>query len=521
MTKHSANRESRSHAAIRQGEVPFAAVLLVSALLLPNLNALVCGFVLDDMPLIVDDPNLHSLANLPTLWTSGYWPDRLGLTLYRPLTKTLWLLLWCIGGGRAVVFHVVNVLLGAAIVVLIYRLLISTGFTPFLAFSTAVIFAVLPIHTEAITSIVGSAELLAALFGVSALLAFHRGRQWIALLLFALAILSKESAATLLGAGWLIAPKPRSKHLTTGVLAAAVVAAALVLRRSVSAAPAFIPPIDNPSAFLPAWQRCLTALWVQCLYIAKTVLSLSLSADYSYRQIRLVMGFADDRAWCAVALAVAGALLLWTWPGRQARSKTAESTSIRLRRACALGVLLWAILFSATSNILFPIGTLMGERLAYAPTIAIALMIGVALDVLREKAGNRAAFIAITVLVIAYGSRTFVRNRDWRDAHAFYRVLVQASPNSCKSHYFYGALLASEGDDAGAVREYDRAIAIFPAYSEAYHNRGNALARLGRFGEAMESYRMCLRFDPGHVGAAQNLAVLEAGGVLNPPRKRL
>jgi len=131
------------------------------------------------------------------------------------------------------------------------------------------------------------------------------------------------------------------------------------------------------------------------------------------------------------------------------------------------------------------------------------------------------ATVTLLAILVIFGTRTMARNRDWHDADRFYRSLVRTAPDSCKSHYFYGILLASKGDDAGAIGEYDRAIAIFAGYSEAYQNRGNALARLGRYGEAMESYRLCLRFDPGHMGAARNLWTLESGLPLKPPRRRL
>jgi tetratricopeptide (TPR) repeat protein len=123
--------------------------------------------------------------------------------------------------------------------------------------------------------------------------------------------------------------------------------------------------------------------------------------------------------------------------------------------------------------------------------------------------------------VVVYGSRSAARTLDWRSADIFYPRLVETSPGSAKSHYFYGAYLAARGDDGGAVEAYNRAIAIFPAYAEAYHNRGNALARLGRVDEAAASYQHVLRFDPGHGGARQNLAALAQGLRINPPRKRM
>jgi tetratricopeptide (TPR) repeat protein len=110
---------------------------------------------------------------------------------------------------------------------------------------------------------------------------------------------------------------------------------------------------------------------------------------------------------------------------------------------------------------------------------------------------------------------------DWRNAERFYTKLAETSPDSAKSHYSIGVLLSANGDDVEAIRAYDRAIAIFPAYAEAYRNRGNALARLGRREEAMASYLQCLRFDPTDYAASTNLRQLQLGLPVNPPRAHL
>lgn len=144
-------------------------------------------------------------GRIAALWTSDYWPDRLGLTLYRPVTKTIWSILWTIGGGSPMPFHLLNVCLTAAVTLLLHQLLLMVSKRPFVAFSAAAIFAVLPIHADVVASVVGSAELLAALFGTGALIAFVQRRPFLALSLYALAVFSKESAATVSGVAVLIA----------------------------------------------------------------------------------------------------------------------------------------------------------------------------------------------------------------------------------------------------------------------------------------------------------------------------
>ncbi|MCC6129631.1 MAG: tetratricopeptide repeat protein [Acidobacteria bacterium] len=473
------------------------------AFLLPNLGALVCGFVLDDVPLIVENTRLHSLSNLPEILVSGYWPDRAGIPTYRPVTQTFWAGLWALGHGEAWVFHVFNLLLGLGVVLLVWGLLREIGRPDREATLAALLFALFPIHTEATTSIVGSAELLAASFGLGAILLFRRGGTLGALLLLALSVFSKESgAAFALVAALLerLCPVPARKKLDLWLGAAGtgvIVAVALFARSAVHSGPAFIPPIDNPSAIAGTGPRLFTALWTQILYIWKSIAPVTLSADYSYKQIPLVMGLSDPRAWAGVALVAAAILTALKWPWTR------------------LGMGFYALTFLPAGNLLFPIGTLMAERLAYVPSLGIAaLMAGLALR-------HRFGFVPLLLVTVLYPARTAVRNLDWRNAEVFYTRLVESSPNSSKAHYFHGAMLASTGDDEAAIAAYDRAIEIFPAYSEAFHNRGNALSRLGRYPEAMESYEQCLRFDPGHRGAASNLTSLQAGVKLSPPRKKL
>lgn len=481
------------------------AAWLLAAFLLPNLGALACGFVLDDLPLVADNATVHSLANLPALWGGGLWPDRPGgLVLYRPLTQTLWALSWTAGGGAPVVFHAVNLALGAAATFLAWRVL-RTLASDAVAYAGAILFALFPIHTEATTSVVGSAELLAAVLGLGALLAYRRGRPLLALAVWTAALFAKESAAAVAALALLLAffevrPRPWRRLGAHGAAAAAGLALYLGARSRVASGFGAVPAVDNPAALLDAPRRLLTALWVQVLYLAKTLFPTTLSADYSYQEVRLVMGLDDVRAWAGLAL-VAGAVLL---ARRRADARTAS--------------LLWAVPFLPASNVLFPIGTLLGERLAYLPSLGAALLAAALVGPLLDR---RQGLALLAAVALAFGVRTAVRNLDWRSADVFYPRLVETSPRSAKSWYFLGALHAARGRDEAAVAAYDEATAIFPAYAEAFHNRGNALARLGRREEAMESYRQCLRFDAGHDGAARNLATLAAGLPLSPPRRRL
>jgi Flp pilus assembly protein TadD len=415
------------------------------------------------------------------------------------VAQTVWALIWAAGGGsHPALFHAAGLALGLAAVLLLYYFLLAVETPPRTAFMAACLFALFPIHTDATTPVTGSAELMAAACGLGALILYYRNRPVGALILFALAVFSKESAAAF-AALPLVFPRQgarfRDSRLAAGG-AAVIIAGALWAHHAVSRS-SQIPAIDNPAALLNVGARILTALWVQCLYLFKTLLPMTLSADYSYQQIRLVMGLGDWRAWAGLALAGGAAFLAWH------------------RREFRAPVLAYAVLFSPTANILFPIGTIMGERLVYAPSLGLALALAIPL------AARRYGKTALLAVALVFAARTAVRNLDWLNAGRFYHKLAETSPASAKSHYSIGVLLSADGDDTSAIEAYDRAIAIFPAYGEAYRNRGNALARLGRREEAMASYRQCLRFSPGDFAATTNLRQLEAGLPVNPPRARL
>jgi tetratricopeptide (TPR) repeat protein len=128
---------------------------------------------------------------------------------------------------------------------------------------------------------------------------------------------------------------------------------------------------------------------------------------------------------------------------------------------------------------------------------------------------------ALVAIALAFGARTAVRTMDWRDADAFYPKLVETAPQSARAWYSLGVLHVARGRDAEALPAFDRAIAIFPAYPEAFNNRGNVLVSLGRLEEAKASYREALRFDPGHQGAAASLLALEQGITFTPERRRM
>ena len=119
---------------------------------------------------------------------------------------------------------------------------------------------------------------------------------------------------------------------------------------------------------------------------------------------------------------------------------------------------------------------------------------------LRRKAWRRVAAPALAVAVLA----VFV-NADLYG--------VDRGRGFAQSHYRLGIIYSEQGRAEQAIAEYQKAIAIDPAYPKSYLNLGTTLAEQGRNAEAVEFFRKAIRLDPNYTDARVNLAiVLERDG---------
>lgn len=185
-----------------------AAAFLVLLAVLPYTNAVSQGsYVADDAIFLRDNPHASALGTmLTTGWTRPLWnlhqPAAPPVNpYYRPLTVTLFALTHAVDPS-ARTHHLVNVLLHAIAVLLLAHLL-ARRVPPAVAWIAAALFALHPIHTEAVTWISGAMAPLAAILCLVTLALFdvsrHRaGLRWLAGFTCWLALLSYEAAVAVL-----------------------------------------------------------------------------------------------------------------------------------------------------------------------------------------------------------------------------------------------------------------------------------------------------------------------------------
>ena len=146
----------------RLGAAAAAALALLAVL--PFLNGLTAGFTFDDGTIVRDNPRLAAPGKVGEIFTTHYFGGPLATGKnYRPVVLLTYAVQRWTTGTDPFPFHLVNVLLHAGTTLLFAAWLLALGMPRAPSVAAAALFAVVPIHAEAVTGIVGRAELLVAL----------------------------------------------------------------------------------------------------------------------------------------------------------------------------------------------------------------------------------------------------------------------------------------------------------------------------------------------------------------------
>jgi Flp pilus assembly protein TadD len=471
-------------------------------------NSLGNGFTFDDPMVILNNPNLQTLS-FGRLLVSPY---PIG-DLYRPIVMVSYGLNVLTGGFNPLGYHLFNLTLHLIVSVVIQRFVFKMSGNQTLATVTSLLFVLHPIHTEAVSSVVGRAELLATLFGTLSLYTFqlHESEQgphrWalgaLSVLLLGVAALSKESALAVI----LIFPvyrwifreeenhlqKVLSFHLFGSLLVLGLtlwlrflVVGQLTLQGSVQL-------IGNPLAYVGFLPRLWTSIGVLGDYLSLLFFPVMLSADYSYPQIPIESSPFEWRSF------LSGILILLTL--------TASAYAYwKKNKEVAFGILFFFLGLALTSNILFPIGTIKAERLLYLPSLGFCLVVGVGFTHFLKRS-QRLGIVLFAATLVLYGAKTIVRNQDWINNEALFRQTVLVSPRNAKAHFNLGVAYSREGKWVHAEREYRQALELYPEYEEACRAIGQLHERNGILGRAVSWYKQCSSINPTSVEARINLGM--------------
>lgn len=430
-----------------------AAAVLATAVLAAYFNALGAAFQFDDYNVIVNNAAVYSF---------GAWLD--SMPGIRPLLKLSYALNWSAGSGPFG-FHLINIVIHAANALLVYALVHGLrersdgiGLLPFLA---ALMFALHPVQTEAVTYVSGRSVSLMALFYLGSVLAYLRGgvsaspRRWVALsvALFAAALGTKETAVTLpavlllldsLGAKRSLGKslKRQSAHwlvLIGGTLA-------------IAASPTYRHLFDVSFSTRSVFENLLTQVNAIRYLAGQLIMPWRTNADPDLPVLSALTPMLAFQALAIVALVAIGL------------------RSLRPRPLAAFSIL-WFFLHLLPTNSVLPRLDVANDRQLYLASIGAFAAAAAGLQQLMVRVNRRwLANATVGVLFIGLGFTTVQRNEDYRSDVAFWEDAVGKSPNKPRAFNNLGYVYQQAGRFDEARRAYARAIELDPDYWRARIN---------------------------------------------------
>lgn len=507
-----------------------AVILLVSFLV--YVNTLGLQYALDDSIVITDNQyTQQGFAGISDIFshdsfTGFFGEDRNPVEggRYRPLSIASFAVEHGImGRNNPFVSHLLNVLLFSLTCLLLFRLLqkvIGSGSgiagIPFLA---TLLFAVHPIHTEAVANIKGRDEIFALLFSFTAFLfsldyAYRKGiwRLALSFLFFSLALFSKESALPLL----LLLPLTlfvgkNKTSLGSAALATVplLVATILYLFARHEALKGIPPPDPGASSdllndaykFATGEQRIGTALYCLAWYVKLLFIPWPLTNDYYPYQVSLV-GISNPVALLGGVIYL-GLIVM-------------AVIGILKKQVYGWAIAFYLLTLALVSNIVIDIGVFMAERFLFLPSVGFCVAIACVLH--KLFAGKKTAIYVLSPVLLVFAVLTLVRNPVWKDNATLFITDVDNSPNSAK------ALTAGAAEKWKAAREetnqsrrnkllsealahIDKAVKIHPTHAVAWDIRGHILIDYKKdYAGAVASYEKAVSFNqsPNYV---RNLAI--------------
>jgi tetratricopeptide (TPR) repeat protein len=451
-------------------------------------NSVSNGFVGDDPAFISGNVGIRDIGNTVAFFTgtdhTATSRPEWGGIIYRPLRTLSYAVDYALFKQHPVGYHLHSLLWHAGVCALIYLITVQVTRAPWSALIAAVVFAVHPLHVEAVAWLSSRADLIGSFFALLSLLLYicsraEEGRRQYALLGFALiaffvACLGKETMVFLPGLAILYdtsfstdRPLARTvrERLPAWLAYSIVCAVYLGIRFAVTGRMS-----TEATWWGGSWHgTALMMVKVTAIYLRLIVAPFELSLRYHIAPVKTL---ADAGFWISLLVISAYA---------------AATAAAYKRSRVTFFFLCWFPLALVPISNLIPISfSMMAERYIYLPSagpiVAAAHLLGEALRKWNDAGQQRrlrgaAAVAALAVLVMAACSVR--RNRVYRDQTTFYQAALAANPDSAPGLKGMGDQLAQAGDHRQAMDYYRQALANDPAYADAMARLAKSLQRTG------------------------------------------
>ncbi|MCD6011241.1 MAG: Tetratricopeptide 1 repeat-containing protein [Flavipsychrobacter sp.] len=499
-------------------------------------NTLKNGFAMDDAVMIVNNSYVtKGVSAIPELLATphqrGFWVTE--NDEYRPLPLVLHAVVYQFTGDNPMPFHLMNILLFAGCVVLLFRFLVKLfdGERTTVAFIAALLFALHPLHTEVVANIKSSDEMLSFFFaflGMNVFLAYAKSGKpaqlFAGFLCIFLAYLSKETVITFLAIIPLVFFFYRDENRKRGayILGCAIAATAVflairfaVLNHYNANNLAKINIIENALAKegLPAESRIATAILILGYYLKLLLVPYPLVSEYSFNSIPYTH-FSDWRVLLSLALYISIAAIGLI---RFVKNK---------KDPYAFGIFFFLVTIALFSNLLIMVKSTMAERFMFFPSVGFCLVAALLVEKwLAKPEQDKSIFnqpkiwALLAPLCIIYSVITIDRNSDWQDNYTLFSADIKKTPENSHMNYLLGYNLFSaakqERDPAtqeqlmnDAIKYMRKSVSLLPDYYFGVTDLGAAYFYIRQYDSAEKYDLLALQLRPDAAVSRNNLSGL-------------
>lgn len=513
------------------GWVGYALLFIVCMVL--YINTMNNGFALDDGLVILENKfTKQGFAGIGKILTTDAFKgvfdntDMLAGGRYRPLSMVTFAIEYQLYGNSnsfAQMSHGINVLLYAFCVLLLFSFLKKRIFSqqPEIAFIVAFLFAIHPIHTEAVANLKGRDELLCFIFmflSLDSLFKAIQSEKNTAILFvqasvyYFLALLSKENAITFIGIVpvtlYFFTKIPAKRIIKTATLYFGTFIMYFILRISFtkfSLSGKSIDVLNQPYSVTSPIEGLATKIFVLGKYLSLLIFPYPLSFDYSFNQIPYVK-FDNSKVWLSIGIhlvMVVIAILGW-----------------KKKNIVSYCIIFYLMSISIVSNIVIDIGAFLGERFLFQGSLALSIVAGYYLyQFINQKVDfslntKRITIIGVLLIVaLPSGGWIIERNRHWANNETLFLHDVKVVPNSAKAQKGAGEVLIKRIDENDknkvetlfrekviqtAIGYYATALRIHPTFIDALLDMGACHYRLAQYDSAEYYWKKAEKLDADH-----------------------
>ena len=488
-------------------EYKFQILIVIATSAIVYLNTFGNGFVFDDNSLILRNHWIRDITFLPDIFTNNAWAFQAESSgnYYRPLMHVVYMLGYAISGLQPWGYHLLNVLLYICTSVLVFLLAeilfhdkaaASKGIPiPLMA---GVIFAVHPIHTEAVAWVAGIPDLSYSLFCLLSLYLYIKSENrfnryyFVSVTAFFVGTLFKEPALSLIV--FLIAydlllnkNKMGSSLLLKRHIPFFLAASAYLGIRYFVLSGSIVPERTGHAEY-----GLYDTVIIVSTYIKQLVIPYKLQIVYSFRPVGSLFEPRMLVALFVIALVIAFYYLCFK------RDKLAFFFLLII-----LTPLIPCLYVKAISG-----PSLLAERYLYLPSAGYAVLLSMIISRVGSSKGTAVAVPAFLLLTALFSVGTINRNADWKDDYSMWSDAVKKSPDNATAHDNLGAEYEKKGQYELAEAEFLAALKGYPIEVDAYKNLGITYKTMGRLDESIAAFSEYLRVKPNDANAHNDLGTV-------------